>query len=416
MTALDDERRGEPIPPLAPHALKAAYWKSARDGLDGQAVDLESHQPAPARMLLDRLVDRVRPALEAVGDYQLVRGELDRVVEQGNGAMRQRRALAARGQVADVIAEAATATLSVDQRQLGDDRRGRLRRSAAGFDGECQRLGVAEVGQHRGGRRRDRLGVHRPRRCGPVVVDQPHLVDRARLRRRHVVHHQHARVLLAGEHDRRGAAAGDVARYGPHVGRGEDLLGGRRSAPAAAPCPTAEARRARSPRAAAAASTAVCQRLMSRPQLDNRSAARPRRAPGRAAVAAARRRWPPTPRPWSPGPRGPPRRTPARRQEGRRRPAGRCRRPRPRTSRAARTASPARSDRRSARSCHPQTSAQAADGVAHPRFDRREVGRQSLGHLDVGQPVVIGELDGTHAGRRSVSPGSRPPGGARRAG
>ena len=39
MTALDDERRGEPIPPLAPHALKAAYWKSARDGLDGEAVD-----------------------------------------------------------------------------------------------------------------------------------------------------------------------------------------------------------------------------------------------------------------------------------------------------------------------------------------------------------------------------------------
>jgi carboxylate-amine ligase len=112
MTALDDERRGEPTPPLAPHALKAAYWKSARDGLDGEAVDLESHQPAPARMLLDRLVNRVRPALEAVGDYELVRSELDRVFEQGNGAMRQRRAFQASGQVADVIAEAATATLA----------------------------------------------------------------------------------------------------------------------------------------------------------------------------------------------------------------------------------------------------------------------------------------------------------------
>jgi carboxylate-amine ligase len=113
MTALDDERRGEPVPPLAPHALKAAYWKSARDGLDGQAVDLlESHEPAPARQLLDRLVDRVRPALEAVGDYDLVRAELDRVTQQGNGAMRQRRAWRRRGEVADVIAEAATATLS----------------------------------------------------------------------------------------------------------------------------------------------------------------------------------------------------------------------------------------------------------------------------------------------------------------
>ena len=112
MTALDDERNGQPVPPLAPHALKAAYWRSARDGLDGQAIDLEGHQPAPTRMLLDRLVDRVRPALDAVGDYELVRAELDRITEQGNGAMRQRRAFDRRGQVADVIAEAATATLA----------------------------------------------------------------------------------------------------------------------------------------------------------------------------------------------------------------------------------------------------------------------------------------------------------------
>ena len=113
MTALDDERRGDPIPPLAPHALAAACWKSARDGLDGEAVDLlDSHEPAPARALLDRLVDRVRPALEAVGDYELVHDELDRVAEQGNGAMRQRRAFSRRGDVADVIAEVATATLA----------------------------------------------------------------------------------------------------------------------------------------------------------------------------------------------------------------------------------------------------------------------------------------------------------------
>jgi glutamate---cysteine ligase / carboxylate-amine ligase len=111
MTALDDERRGEP--PLSPHALKAAYWKSARDGLDGQAVDLpESHEPTATRVLLDRLVDRVRPSLEAVGDYELVCAELDRVTEQGNGAMRQRRAFQRRGEVADVIAAAASATLA----------------------------------------------------------------------------------------------------------------------------------------------------------------------------------------------------------------------------------------------------------------------------------------------------------------
>jgi glutamate---cysteine ligase / carboxylate-amine ligase len=113
MTALEDERRGEPVAPLAPHALKAAYWKSARDGLDGDAVDLlESHDCVPARTLLDHLVEHVRPALEATGDYDLVLDELHRVTEEGNGAIRQRRAWQRRHEVSDVVAEAAAATLS----------------------------------------------------------------------------------------------------------------------------------------------------------------------------------------------------------------------------------------------------------------------------------------------------------------
>ena len=54
----------------APHVLRAAYWRAARDGLDGDGVDLtETHAAVPAVDLLDRLVDRVRPALNAVGDY-----------------------------------------------------------------------------------------------------------------------------------------------------------------------------------------------------------------------------------------------------------------------------------------------------------------------------------------------------------
>jgi glutamate---cysteine ligase / carboxylate-amine ligase len=113
MTALDDERRGEPTPPLTPHALKAAYWKSARDGLDGKAIDLlESHAPVPARKLLQRLVDHVRPALEDVGDYKMVKAELARLDYVGNGAMRQRRAWDRQHDVKDVIAELAAATLS----------------------------------------------------------------------------------------------------------------------------------------------------------------------------------------------------------------------------------------------------------------------------------------------------------------
>ena len=113
MTALDDERHRQPLPALSAHALRAAYWKSARDGLDGDALNLtEGHECAPARKLLGHMVTHVRPALEAVGDYDLVTAELDRIAEQGNGAMRQRRAWRRRHDVDDVIAEAADATLA----------------------------------------------------------------------------------------------------------------------------------------------------------------------------------------------------------------------------------------------------------------------------------------------------------------
>jgi glutamate---cysteine ligase / carboxylate-amine ligase len=113
MTALAEERCGEPVPPLTPHALKAAYWKSARAGLDGDAVDLlESHATVSARKLLRRLVEHVRPALEDLGDYDMVNAELARVDDEGNGAMRQRRAWRRRQDVQDVIAELAAATLS----------------------------------------------------------------------------------------------------------------------------------------------------------------------------------------------------------------------------------------------------------------------------------------------------------------
>lgn len=110
MTALDspdDARR------LPPGALRAAYWKAAHDGLSGHTLDLIHGRGAvPAREQLGTLVQRVRPALESLGEYRHVVHELDRVATLGNGAMRQLRAWRRRGEVADVIAEAAAATLS----------------------------------------------------------------------------------------------------------------------------------------------------------------------------------------------------------------------------------------------------------------------------------------------------------------
>jgi carboxylate-amine ligase len=113
MTALDARGRADEAGHLPPGALRAAYWKAAHDGLSGNTLDLVHGRGAvPAREQLRALVQRVRPALEALGEHDRVIEELDRVVTQGNGAMRQRRAWRRRGEVMDVIAEVAGATVS----------------------------------------------------------------------------------------------------------------------------------------------------------------------------------------------------------------------------------------------------------------------------------------------------------------
>lgn len=113
MTALQAYDRGEQPRRLPAAALRAAYWKAAHDGLSGRTVDLVHGRGAvPAREQLNTLVQQARPALDALGEYDRVVDELDRVAAQGNGAMRQRTAWRRRGKARDVIEEAAAATLS----------------------------------------------------------------------------------------------------------------------------------------------------------------------------------------------------------------------------------------------------------------------------------------------------------------
>jgi carboxylate-amine ligase len=112
MTVSADADRGEPIPVITPAALKAAYWTAARYGLEGELVDLvDGSALRPAPDLLDGFVDRLKPALNELGDYDGVRAEVARVLADGNGAARQRRAWERRHDVADVVDAAAAATV-----------------------------------------------------------------------------------------------------------------------------------------------------------------------------------------------------------------------------------------------------------------------------------------------------------------
>ncbi len=79
------------------HALRAAMWRAARYGLDGELVDPQVRSTRPAAAVLAALVEAARPGLEVTGDLAAVLGGVRRVLTDGNGAQRQRAAFTQAG-------------------------------------------------------------------------------------------------------------------------------------------------------------------------------------------------------------------------------------------------------------------------------------------------------------------------------
>ncbi|MEE4540508.1 glutamate--cysteine ligase [Streptomyces sp. V4-01] len=105
-TALREGRRGaRPLDPPA-SVLEAAGWHAARHGLSGDLVDPRSGTPAPAAEVVGSLLDRLTPALDDLGDLDRVTAGVQRLLDAGTGAARQRAALAEGGieAVLDLIA------------------------------------------------------------------------------------------------------------------------------------------------------------------------------------------------------------------------------------------------------------------------------------------------------------------------
>ncbi|HWC10741.1 MAG TPA: glutamate--cysteine ligase [Acidimicrobiales bacterium] len=101
--AWDEAKAGEP--PVVPRAelLRAATWRAARFGLDGELIDLGACRSVPARELVDTLTARLRPALEDLGDWDEVTAHVDAVFGRGTGATRQRHAFSRAGRLEDVV-------------------------------------------------------------------------------------------------------------------------------------------------------------------------------------------------------------------------------------------------------------------------------------------------------------------------
>lgn len=77
--------------------LRAVTWRAARSGLEGQLVDPVAGCSAPAPVVLHGMLGRLRPALEASGDWETVRDLLEEALLAGSTAHRLRQTAQAGG-------------------------------------------------------------------------------------------------------------------------------------------------------------------------------------------------------------------------------------------------------------------------------------------------------------------------------
>lgn len=81
----------EPCPHVRPELLRAARWRAARHGLDGQLFDVGQVELVPARTAVARLLTELREDLRDHGEWSTVVELVERLFERGTSASRQRR-------------------------------------------------------------------------------------------------------------------------------------------------------------------------------------------------------------------------------------------------------------------------------------------------------------------------------------
>jgi carboxylate-amine ligase len=82
--------------------LRAMTWRAARSGLDGELIDPATGGAEPARVVVRSLLARLRPTLEAFGDWENVSGLAEETLALGDTAHQLRR-VAAHGDLTSAV-------------------------------------------------------------------------------------------------------------------------------------------------------------------------------------------------------------------------------------------------------------------------------------------------------------------------
>jgi carboxylate-amine ligase len=94
---------GEPALALPPALYRAAMWRAARSGLEGELIDLSAPRSVPAGVLVRGMVQELRPELEECGDWDTVHSLAEAALAHGSAAARQRDALRRNDRITDVV-------------------------------------------------------------------------------------------------------------------------------------------------------------------------------------------------------------------------------------------------------------------------------------------------------------------------
>ena len=95
--------QGVAAPQVRQELLRFANWQAARYGLDEELLDVRAGCAIPAWKMIEQLMDFVRPALQAHGDWEEICKLVDQTVQYGNGASRQRAIYQSTGSLQTVV-------------------------------------------------------------------------------------------------------------------------------------------------------------------------------------------------------------------------------------------------------------------------------------------------------------------------
>lgn len=102
-TGYEDTLADKPYVAARSELVTVAHWRAARYGLQKELIDLQTAQSVPARMLIEKFLDFVAPALEANGDWDEVSALVQQTLDHGNGAERQRAEYKRTGCLGDIV-------------------------------------------------------------------------------------------------------------------------------------------------------------------------------------------------------------------------------------------------------------------------------------------------------------------------